>query len=231
MITRAHAALKKYTSWSQFFAQERSYRTLRAHYASAHWRPWFDQPPAQGERPRRQRWPTGCFFNWPPSEDVSSLRNFPVSLYVWGGVQFQLDYFDFRLLNFHLMTSLQCWRIFWHFQISRLTQLGAECDLCKEKLYGDDKKMVEHYATIRSSSDHHWINIRSSSGHLQIIIRWSTTPPTTTSLRRPLWTPSLCQYRQKSLEPFWNSFSQTFWYLCNSPKTMRPSLKDCQFSK
>ena len=62
-------------------------------------------------------------------------------------MQFQLDYFDFRLLNFHLMTSLQCWRIFWHFQISRLTQLGAECDLCKEKLYGDDKKMVEHYAT------------------------------------------------------------------------------------
>ena len=68
----------------QLHSKERSYRTLRAHYASAHWRPWFDQlPPAQGERPRRQR----------------------------------------------------------------LTQLGAECDLCKEKLYGDDKKMVEHYAT------------------------------------------------------------------------------------
>ena len=31
--------------------------------------------------------------------------------------KFQLDYFDFRLLNFHLMTSLQCWRIFWHFQL------------------------------------------------------------------------------------------------------------------
>ena len=29
----------------------------------------------------------------------------------------------------------------------RLTQLGAECNLCKEKLYGDDGKMVEHYAT------------------------------------------------------------------------------------
>ena len=68
----------------QLHSKERSYRTLLAHYASAHWRPWFDQlPPAQGERPRRQR----------------------------------------------------------------LTQLGAECDLCKEKLYGDDKKMVEHYAT------------------------------------------------------------------------------------
>ena len=31
--------------------------------------------------------------------------------------------------------------------LDRLTQLGAECNLCKEKLYGDDKKMVEHYAT------------------------------------------------------------------------------------
>ena len=145
--------------------------------------------------------------------------------------------------NFNLIISISdCWISIWWplcnvgeffgiFNFSRLTQLGAECDLCKEKLYGDDKKMVEHYATIRSSSDHHWINIRSSSGHLQIIIRWSTTPPTTTSLRRPLWTPSLCQYRQKSLEPFWNSFSQTFWYLYNSPKTMRASLKDCQFSK
>ena len=189
--------------------------------------------------------------------------------------------------NFNLTISISdCWISIWwplcnvgeffgNFNFSRLTQLGAECDLCKEKLYGDDKKMVEHYATIRSSSDLHQIIIRSSSDHLQmnfrsssdhhliiiwssfdqyqiiiwssfdqyqiiirsssdllqIIIRWSTTPPTTTSLRRPSWTPSLCQYRQKSLEPFWNSFSQTFWYLCNSSKTMRPSLKDCQFSK
>ena len=31
--------------------------------------------------------------------------------------------------------------------LDRLTQLGAECNLCKEKLYGDDGKMVEHYAT------------------------------------------------------------------------------------
>ena len=31
--------------------------------------------------------------------------------------------------------------------LHRLTQLGAECNLCKEKLYGDDGKMVEHYAT------------------------------------------------------------------------------------
>ena len=205
MITRAHAAQKKYTSWSQFFAQERSYRTLRAHYASAHWRPWFDQPPAQGERPRRQRWPMsrGTISTW---------------LFRFQTVEFPFDDLCVNVGEF-------CG----NFNFSRLTQLGAECDLCKEKLYGDDKKMVEHY--IRSSSDHHWINIRSTSGHLQIIIRWSTTPPTTTSLRRPSWTPSLCQYRQKSLEPFWNSFSQTFWYLCNSPKTMRPSLKDCQFSK
>ena len=167
--------------------------------------------------------------------------------------------------NFNLINSISdCWISIWwplcnvgeffgNFKLSRLTQLGAECDLCKEKLYGDDKKMVEHYTTIRSTSDHlkiifRWtldhlqiiiwssfdqyqIIIRSSSDLLQIIIRWSTTPPTTTSLRRPSWTPSLCQYRQKSLEPFWNSFSQTFWYLCNSSKTMRASLKDCQFSK
>ena len=120
MITRAHAAIKKYTSWSQFFAQERSYRTLRAHYASAHWRPWFDQPPAQGERPRRQRWPTGCFLTGPPLKMSLVKKKTSLCLYMYEEgciVQFQLVYFDFRLLNFHLMTSLQCWRIFWQFQL------------------------------------------------------------------------------------------------------------------
>ena len=40
----------------EFFAQERNYRSLRAHYASAHWRTWFDAPPPPGENARRQRW-------------------------------------------------------------------------------------------------------------------------------------------------------------------------------
>ena len=84
--------------------------------------------------------------------------------------------------NFNLIISISdCWISIWwplrnvgeffgNFNFSRLTQLGAECDLCKEKLYGDDKKMVEHY--IRSSSDHLKIIFRSSSDH-QMIIIWS----------------------------------------------------------
>ena len=38
------------------FLKERGYRSLRAHYASAHWREWFCQEPPPGENPRRQRW-------------------------------------------------------------------------------------------------------------------------------------------------------------------------------
>ena len=38
------------------------YRTLRNHYAVAHWRRWFERPPAPGQPPRTQKLSkTGAF--------------------------------------------------------------------------------------------------------------------------------------------------------------------------
>ena len=166
MITRAHAALKKYTSWSQFFAQERSYRTLRAHYASAHWRPWFDQPPAQGERPRRQRWPAGCFFNWPPSEDVSSLSHY---MYEEG-------------CNFNLIISISdCWISIWWplcnvgeffgiFKFPGWHSLERSANCARRSYTGTTRR----WSSITPLTDHHQIIIGSTSDHHQVIFRSSS---------------------------------------------------------
>jgi len=58
------------------------YRTLRNHYAVAHWRRWFERPPGPGQPPRTQK----------------------------------------------------------------LSKTGAFCQVCNLKMFGDDAKMIEHYA-------------------------------------------------------------------------------------
>jgi len=62
--------------------KEGDYRTLRNHYAVAHWRRWFERAPAPGQPLRTQK----------------------------------------------------------------LTKTGAFCQVCNLKLFGDDAKMIEHYA-------------------------------------------------------------------------------------
>lgn len=66
--------------------QDQNYRTLRHHYATAHWRRWFERAPRDGEAPRTQK----------------------------------------------------------------LTKTGALCQVCNLKMFGDDSKMIEHYAVVHS---------------------------------------------------------------------------------
>jgi len=66
--------------------KDQNYRTLRHHYATAHWRRWFERTPREGEAPRTQK----------------------------------------------------------------LTKTGALCQVCNLKMFGDDAKMIEHYAVVHS---------------------------------------------------------------------------------
>jgi len=63
---------------------ENDYRTLKHHYATAHWRRWFEKPPVQGQPLRTQR----------------------------------------------------------------LVKTGTICEVCKMKMFGDDERMIEHYAVV-----------------------------------------------------------------------------------
>jgi hypothetical protein len=68
----------------QGHTRDQSYRSLRQHYALAHWRPWFLVSPGRGQPVRTQR----------------------------------------------------------------LTMTGAHCLVCNLKMFGDDAKMMEHYAVV-----------------------------------------------------------------------------------
>ena len=86
--------------------------------------------------------------------------------------QFQLDYFDFRLLNFHLMTSLQCWRMFWQFQLFQVDTAWSGVRPVQGEVIRrrqEDGRALRYFQiVIRSSLDQHQIIIRSSSDNHQV---------------------------------------------------------------
>ena len=57
-----HARLSCCEDAEREHIKDGDYRTLRNHYAVAHWRRWFERPPAPGQPPRTQKLSkTGAF--------------------------------------------------------------------------------------------------------------------------------------------------------------------------
>ena len=99
------------------------------------------------------------FLTCPPLKMSLAKKKLPCLIICMRRGQFQLDYFDFRLLNFHLMTSLQCWRMFWQFQLFQVdTAWSGVRPVQGEVIRGRQKDgRALHQIIIRSSSDHHQV--------------------------------------------------------------------------